>query len=178
MSEFMYDASVPQYLRILGAFHAILGKAEAHCASGAANDADLFGCRLAEDMLPLSFQVLSSITHSAGAIAALKGETYVKPETLETFTAAKAAIGDAIAYLEAVKPADLAGTADEEVLFKTPRGDLPFIGVDFLTAFSLPNFYFHTTTAYAILRHRGLEIGKRDFLGGIKASGELRPKAA
>ena len=74
----------------------------------------------------------------------------------------------AIAALDAVKPGDLDGSETRDVTFETPRGALPFVGRDYFFSFALPNFFFHATTAYDILRHKGLPIGKRDFLGQVK----------
>ncbi len=171
----MYDVSVPQFLQILGALGGVLDAADAHDKAAGSDPADLTGGKLAEDMFPFSAQIALTILHSAGAVAKLSGGEYPQATGLETIAGCKAAVQAAIASLEAVKPADLDGGEDRVVTLQSPHGTLTFTGRDYLFTFSLPNFYFHATTAYAILRHKGVAIGKRDFLGAVKMT--LTPAA-
>jgi len=164
MSLSLYDVSAPVFRQYLAALSDILAKAETHCASGALAEADVIGFRLHEDMQPFWFQVRQAIVHSAGAVATLRGQSYPRAVGLETLQGCKAAVGAAVAYLEAVKPADLSLDPGADVALNTPRGAVITAG-NFLLALSHGHFYFHVTTAYDILRHRGVPLGKRDFTG-------------
>ena len=166
MSLSLYDVSAPVFRQYLAALSGILTKAEAHCASGALTEADVIGFRLFEDMQPLWFQVRQSIVHSAGAVATLRGRSYPRAEKLETLNECKMAVDAAVAYLDAVKPSDLSLDARADVALNTPRG-ATITALNFLLALSYGHFFFHVTTAYDILRHQGVAIGKRDFTGEV-----------
>jgi hypothetical protein len=168
MSFSFCDVSVPVFRQYLSALSGVLAKAEAHCGSGALGEGDVIGCRLVEDMQPFTFQVMQSINHSAGAVATLRGQSYPRPEGLETLKGCKAAVDAAVAYLDGVKASDITVGEDDEVGFSTPRGRMTFGARDYLFTFAYGNFFFHVTTAYDILRHKGVQIGKRDFLGQVK----------
>jgi hypothetical protein len=165
MSFSLYDVSVPVFRQYLAGLSGVLAKAEAHCASGALAEADVIGFKLAEDMLPFTFQVMQSVAHGAGAVATLRGQTYPRAEGLETLAGCKAAVDAAVAYLDGVIPDDLTAGADDEVKLESPRGVRVFTARGYLFTFAYGNFFFHVTTAYDILRHQGVPIGKRDFLG-------------
>jgi len=162
----LYDVSAPVFRQYLAALSGILAKAEAHCASGALTEADVIGFRLYDDMQPFSFQVRQAIVHSAGAVATLRGQSYPRAEGLETLKGCKAAVDAAVAYLDAVKPSDLGIDPGSEVALQTPRGSM-ITAHNFLLAISHGHFFFHVTTAYDILRHQGVPIGKRDFTGAV-----------
>jgi hypothetical protein len=168
MSLSMYDVSVPVFRQILTGMSGVLEKAQAHCEEAGVDHAEWTGGRLADDMFPFSYQILLMIVHSAGAVALLRGEAYPHASGLETFAGCRAAVVAALAYLDGVKPEDLAGSDVKDVVFTTPSNSMPFVGRDYLLTFAAPNFYFHASTAYDILRHKGLGIGKRDFLGPVK----------
>lgn len=125
----------------------------------------LLNARLAPDMLHLTRQVQIATDHAKGCMARLAGHA---PETIEdteaTFADLQARIAKAIGIVESYKDADLAGAETREVTVKIPNAELKFSGIDYVNAWAMPNFYFHITTAYAILRHNGVELGKRDFL--------------
>jgi uncharacterized protein len=161
-----YDVSVGVFRQYLAALSGVLGKAEAHCGSGALSEADVIGARLFEDMQPFTFQVMQSISNSAGAVAVLRGETYPRAEGLETLAGCKRAVDAAVAYLDSVKSGDITVGADDDV--KLPLGAMTFTARDYLFTFAYGNFFFHATTAYDILRHLGVPVGKRDFLGAAK----------
>ena len=118
-------------------------------------------------MRPLTFQIQTASDTAKGCAARLAGiEAPAMADTETTFPELQQRIAKTIAFLDSVKPAQLAGAEDREIVLKFPNGEMKFSGKDYVTGFALPNFYFHVTTAYAILRHNGIEIGKRDFLGG------------
>ncbi|TPG15503.1 DUF1993 domain-containing protein [Sphingomonas oligophenolica] len=167
MSLSLYDATVPSNLQILRAIDALLDKAEAFCADQGLAPADLIDAKLAEDMLPFAYQVKSCAEHSVGAIAGVRAGTYspdLQPWPTD-FAGLHGKIRDAIATLEATDRADFDTLATQDTEFRFGEHVMPFTGANFLLSFSQPNFYFHASTAYAILRAKGVKIGKRDFMG-------------
>ena len=162
-----YDASVPAFLQILGSLSGILTKAEAHCAAKNIQPDVLLGARLYPDMLPLSKQIqLACDFASKGCARITHSEVPSTPDTEKTFDELKARLGKAADYVKALKPAQFDGADSREVTFPTgPDKTLTLKGQEFLNRSSFPNFYFHAATAHGILRHNGVEIGKRDFLG-------------
>ena len=168
MSLSLYDVSVPVFRQYLAALSGVLEKAQVRVASGALAEADVIGFRLFEDMQPFSFQVAQTVNHGAGAVASLRGESYPRAQGLETFAACKAAVDAAVAYLDGVQPGDIAIDQDADVVLANPRGSMTFTARNYLLTFAYGQFFFHATTAYDILRHKGVEIGKRDFLGATQ----------
>jgi hypothetical protein len=168
MSLSMYDVSVPLFRQVLTALAKVVDKAQAHSAAGALAEPDMIGGRLHESMLPFSFQIGQAISHSAGAVAKLSGGKYPYPQELETFEGCKEELAKALAFLDKVTTDSMAGAAEADVIVKVPGAQMSFDGQDYLLTYALPNFYFHATTAYDILRHQGLPIGKRDYLGAVK----------
>lgn len=167
MSLSVYQLSVPAFVRGMSMLDKILTKAEAHAAETGTDLGDLFDGRLAADMLPLSGQIQRASDTSKLAIARLTGEAAPAFEDNETTIAdLHARIAKTIAYFNSVDPKALDGAETRQVVLKFPSMTLEFTGADFLTQFALPNFYFHVTTAYAILRQAGVPVGKQDFLGG------------
>jgi len=165
MSLSLYDVSVPVFRQYLAGLSGVLGKAEAHFGGA---EGEVIGFKLAEDMLPFTFQVMQSIGHSAGAVATLRGQTYPRADALDSLKACKAAVDAGVAYLDSVKPADISVDPDADVVLTTPRGAMTFTARNYLLTFAYGNFFFHVTTAYDILRHQGLAIGKRDYLGAVQ----------
>ncbi len=168
MALSFYEISVPTYQQFLRALIGVLDKGEKHCTEKGIDPASLFAARLAEDMQPLAFQIMMALGHSAGAVAAIRGQQRSRPSGVDTFAGAKKAIEDALAELEAIKPADLEDAATKVVELKFPGRELKFHGLGYLQSYAMPQFFFHVTTAYDILRHKGVPIGKRDFLGRIQ----------
>jgi hypothetical protein len=125
----------------------------------------LLNDRLAPDMFTLTRQVQIATDHAKGAMARLAGHA---PETIEdketTFLELQARIAKTVAIVEGYKPEQLEGSATREIVIKIPNAELKFNGLDYVNTWAMPNFYFHITMAYAILRHNGIELGKRDFL--------------
>jgi uncharacterized protein len=162
-----YDAVVPAYLQILGSLTGILTKAEAHCSAKNIQPDVLLGSRLYPDMLPLSKQIqLASDFATKGCARLTHGEVPSTPDTEKTFEELKQRLAKTMDYVKAYKPAQFDGADARDVTFPAgPDKTMTVKGQQFLSHFSLPNFYFHAATAHDILRHNGVEIGKRDFLG-------------
>jgi hypothetical protein len=162
----MYQASVPIFIRMLGNLSAILGKAAAYAEAKKIDPAVLINARLAPDMRPLSFQVQTACDNAKGCAARLAGiEAPSHPDTETTFAELQARITKTIDFLQSVSAAQVDGSEERTIILKMRAQEVQFQGQAYLLTFALPNFYFHITTAYAILRHNGLEIGKADFLG-------------
>jgi len=162
----MSQASAPRFVNLLKNLSAILDKAQAHCAAKKIDPLVLTAARLYPNMFSLARQVQVACDSSKGAVARLSGTEIPKHEDTEkTFEELKARIATTIAFIESVKPAQLDGTEDREITLKIGGNELKFNGLQYLFGFAWPNFYFHVTTAYAILRHNGVELTKQDFIG-------------
>jgi hypothetical protein len=161
MSYSLYQSAVPGFIAMLGNFKAWLDKAAAQ-----KDEAVLIEARLAPDMFPLARQIQIASDAAKGAVARLTGtEAPAMPDTEASFAELKDRCDRTIAFLKAADPAAFdAGAAREVVLTFPNGGGMKFDGTTFLTGFSVPNFYFHAATTYAILRAQGVEIGKADFL--------------
>jgi len=163
----IYDATIPTMLRSLGSLSKILDKAVAQAKSQDIKLSDLLEARLAPDMYPLPRQIHSVSDAAKSCAARLAGVPVpAMPDVEQTFPELQQRIAKTIDFLKTIKPEQLAGAEDREVVLKFPSGEMKFTGRDFVTGFALPNFFFHVTAAYALLRHKGIAIGKMDFLGG------------
>jgi len=162
-----YDAVVPAYLQMLNSLIGLLTKAEAHCATKKIDPGVLLGSRLFPDMLPLSKQIqLVSDFASKGCAPLSHSEVTATPDTETSFAELKQRLAKTIDYVKSFKPEQFEGAETRDVTFPAgPDKTITMKGQQFLSAFSLPNFYFHAATAHGILRHNGIEIGKRDFMG-------------
>lgn len=168
MTMSMYQAGTPAIIHSLNALSAIIDKAAAHCAARKIDQLVIINYRLAPDMLPFARQIQIATDGAKGMAARLAGvEVPSYPDTETTFDDLKARIAKTVAYLKSFTPAQIDGTEDKAITMKAGPNELKFTGSQYLTTFVLPNFYFHVTTAYAILRHCGVDIGKRDFLGAV-----------
>ena len=169
MSISMYQASAPVFIRMLTNLSAILDKAQAHADAKKFDSANYLGARLAPDMLPFTKQVQIACDAAKGAMARLAGVEIPKhPDTETSITGLKARIAAVIDYVKSFKPEQIDGTEAKEIIIKLgPKQDriLTFTGLSFLQGFAIGNLYFHVTTAYALLRHMGVEVGKTDYLG-------------
>ncbi|WP_269532993.1 DUF1993 family protein [Chitinimonas sp. BJYL2] len=166
MSLSMYQASIPVFIRMLGNLSNLLDKALAHAEAKKFDPTILVNGRLAPDMFPLSRQIQIATDGVKGCAARLAGveiPSYADTET--TIDELKARIARTVAFLQTFTPAQIDGTEDKTVTLKLRGEETQFQGQPYLLDFVLPNLYFHITTAYAILRHNGVEIGKRDYLG-------------
>jgi hypothetical protein len=163
-----YDATVPAFLQILGSLSGILTKAEAHCKAKNIQPDVLLGARLYPDMLPLTLQIQHVCDFAAKGCARLThSEVPITPDTEKTFDELKQRLANTIDYVKTFKPAQFDGADGREVTFPVGSSTMTLKGQQFLSHYALPNFYFHAATAHDILRHNGVEIGKRDFLGVI-----------
>ena len=166
MTISMYQASVPRFINTLGNLSNILDKAQAHVDARKLDPATLTAYRLFPDMLPMKKQVQIACDTAKGAAARLAGvELPVHEDNETTLAELKARIAKTIAFLQTMTPEQIDGTEDMEIVIKRHDKETRYKGMQFLLGQALPNFYFHVTTAYAILRHNGVEIGKRDYLG-------------
>jgi len=166
MSISMYTASVTVFNRMLTNLLAILEKAEANAAERKFKVDVLVAQRLAPDMLPLSSQIQIATDTAKGAVCRLAGrEVPSWPDNESTIADLKARVKKTIDYLATFKPADLDGSENKQVVIKVGGEDVSMRGEDYLVGRATQNFYFHITTAYAILRHNGVPVGKRDYLG-------------
>jgi hypothetical protein len=166
MTISMYQASVPALIRGLTNLQAVLGKGEAYAAEKQIDPSVLPGARLFPDMLPLARQVHIATDNAKGCAARLAGVEAPKYDDVEvSFDELAARIQKTIAYLKEFKPEQIDGSEARPITLKMRSGPVEFSGIDYLLGFVLPNFYFHLTTAYNILRHNGVDVGKMDFLG-------------
>lgn len=166
MTISMYQASVPRFVNILGNLANILDKAQAHVDAKKLDPAALTGYRLFPDMLPMTKQVQIACDTAKGVVARLAGmDIPVYEDNENTLADMKARIAKTVAFIQTVTPAQIDGSEDKEIVIKRGDKETRYKGMQFLLGHALPNFYFHVTTAYNILRHNGVEIGKRDFLG-------------
>lgn len=163
----MYAVSVPVFIRHLSGLSTVLDKAAAHAAARKINEADLLNMRLAPDMFPLVRQVRAATDHAANAAGRLSGKELLKFANDETaIPQLKERIAKTIEFLKSVKPGEIDGTEEKDISITFPNGTTrQFKGQGLLLGNSLPNFFFHTTTAYNIIRQCGVEIGKGDFMG-------------
>jgi hypothetical protein len=162
----MYQASAPRFANTLRNLSAILDKAQAHAEAKKIEPVVFTQSRLAPDMFALARQVQIACDSAKGAVARLAGVEIPKHEdTEQTFAELKARIAKTVDFIESAKPAQIDASEDREVVLKLRGQDVKFNGLQYLLGFAYPNFYFHVTTAYNILRHNGVEIGKRDYIG-------------
>ena len=166
MTISMYQASAPRFANTLRNLSAILDKAQAHAEAKKIEPVVFTQSRLAPDMFALARQVQIACDSAKGAVARLAGVEIPKHEdTEQTFAELKARIAKTVDFIESAKPAQIDASEDREVVLKLRGQDVKFNGLQYLLGFAYPNFYFHVTTAYNILRHNGVEIGKRDYIG-------------
>lgn len=169
MSVSMYDVSIPIFTLSLTNLAAILDKAASHAETKKVDSKALPAARLIIDMLPLSAQIQIACDTAKGAAARLAGIEAPKHEDTEaTLDELKARIAKTLDFIKSVKPEQLKESEAREIILKFPQNTLKFNGINYLTNFVLPNFFFHVTMAYALLRKNGVELGKRDFLGPIQ----------
>jgi uncharacterized protein len=169
MSISLYDFSISVISRALSNLSAILDKAAAYAETKKIDPVVLAQARLYPDMYPLSRQVQIACDTAKGAAARLAGVEIPKHEDTEvTLAELKKRVAKTLDFLKTVTPEKLKGAESRTIEIKTPNGSLNFTGLSYVTNFVLPNFYFHESMAYALLRHNGVELGKADFLGSIQ----------
>ena len=167
MTLSLYDASIPVFKQMLGGLDDVLGKAQAHAAAKKIEPAALVQARLYPDMFPLSKQVQIACDFARGVSARLAGaEVPVYEDAEQTFDELRGLIAKTLAFVGAFDAPRFDGSAQREIVLRpgTPK-EKRLIGANYLLNYGLPQFFFHVTTAYALLRHNGVEIGKRDYMG-------------
>jgi hypothetical protein len=177
MSELIYLSSKPMFVHHLKNLSAILKTAARDAKARGIDPAVILNARLAPDMFTLARQVQIVTDHAKGCCSRLAGvETPSYADTETTFAELEARIQRTLSFLAGLKASQFVGSESRQVVMQLPIGTLSFSGLDFLNGWSLPNFYFHYAAAYNILRHNGVGVGKRDFLGvvpGMKAKGKI-----
>ncbi len=170
MAFSLYAATIPSYRQILGAVAGLVGKAEAFCAEKNLPPEAIIQAQLAPDMLPFAYQVKSTTVHSLGAIEGLRKGVFSPDLTPppQSFHELKAKVAQTLAALDAIEAAEVDSFVGRDMRFAFGERQLNFTAEDFLLSFSQPNFYFHASTAYDILRWKGLAVGKRDFTGRLR----------
>jgi hypothetical protein len=166
MSLSLYDVSVPVFLRGFEAMSAFLEKGRTYADGNGIAHAELLEARLAPDMAPLTAQIQRA-SDSARLCAARVGQldAPAMPDEEVSFDDLQARIAATVAFLKSVPPQSMDGRDEAEVVLTFPNGSMTFTARDYVLGFALPNFFFHVTTAYALLRHKGVPVGKMDFLG-------------
>jgi hypothetical protein len=169
MSVSLYEVSMPIFTLTLNNLAAILDKAETHVDAKKIDPKALPQARLIADMYPLSAQIQIACDTAKGAAARLAGMAVPKHEDTEaTIADLKARVAKTLDFIKSIKPEQLQGAETRQIVLEFPGNTLKFTGVTYLTNFVLPNFFFHVTMAYALLRKNGVDLGKRDFLGPIQ----------
>lgn len=169
MALTLYDATVGTYRQILGAMGGVLSKGREHCETNGIDLNDVVGTKLIDDMLPFRFQVVSVAHHSLGAMKGVEAGVFGPPSMGDQdYGALQSLVAEALAGLEDYSEERVNGFLGKEMAFKMGSMTMPFIAEDFLLTFSLPNFYFHATTTYDMIRMTGTKIGKGDFLGRMR----------
>jgi len=170
MSTSLYDMSVANYLQTVTAVAGYLDKGLAFCTEKNIDPSEIVESRMVADMLPFRFQVVSVAHHSLGAVEGLKKGVFAPPGQTSPldYRALQKLIADTLEALQRVSPAEINALKGRDVTFQMRDRQIPFTAENFVLSFSLPNFYFHATTAYDILRSKGVPLGKRDFLGRLR----------
>lgn len=170
MAFTLYAATIPSYLQILSSVSRLICKAESFCADKGLAPEALVEARLADDMLPFAYQVKSTAVHSIGAIEGVRKGAFSPDNTPPppTFAGLQERVAETISALEAIDPDEVESFMGRDMRFEFGDNHIEFFAEDFLLSFSQPNFYFHATTAYDILRMKGVELGKRDFNGRVR----------
>jgi uncharacterized protein len=163
----MHAVSAPIFVRNLNNLASILANAEKQGKTKGYDPSVLLSARLAPDMFPLTKQIQIATDHAKGCVARLAGHQIEAIEDTETtFAELQARIKKVLGIVEGYKPGEFEGSETREISIKIPNRELKFSGLDYVNQWAMPNFYFHITMAYAILRHNGIELGKKDFLIG------------
>ncbi len=170
MAISLYDLTVPNYLQVLGAAEGFLAKGAAHCAEKNVDSKEVVEARLFPDMLPFRFQVVAMTHHALAGLRSAKSGQFGPPAQIPDYDYAglQKLVTETREAVQQMKPDDVNACEGKDVSFKVRDMTLPFTAQDFLMSFSLPNFYFHATTAYDILRMKGVPLGKRDFMGRMR----------
>jgi hypothetical protein len=168
MTFSMYSASVPVFKQILNSLSAIIDKAEAHAIEKKIEPAALLQARLYPDMFPFARQIQVAADFAKGASARLAGADVPKYEdTEQTFAELRERIAKTLAFIDSLPQDGIEASAQRDITTGNGANARQFKGQVYLVHYALPHFYFHATTAYNILRHNGVEVGKKDFIGSF-----------
>ncbi|MGB1685506.1 MAG: DUF1993 domain-containing protein [Pseudomonadales bacterium] len=170
MAVSLYDLSTVSFLQVLNAVDGFLEKGRNHLEAEGVDLDEIVSLRLIDDMNPFQFQVISVAHHSMGALKGLEAGEFAPPSGYgePDYAGLQALVKEAIATVETFDAAKVAGLEGGQLVFKLGANELPFTAENFIMSFSLPNFYFHAATTYDFLRMKGVPLGKRDFLGGMR----------
>jgi len=169
MAISLYDVSVLTYLQILGATRGVLASGVEYAGDNNLDLGEVLETKLHPDMLPFSFQVNSACHHSLGAMNAIRDGEFNAPPSLDLdYSGYQGLVDDSIAELEKLEREEVGALEGQPMKFKMGDFEIPFTTENFILTFSLPNFYFHATTLYDILRIAGVPLGKMDFLGEMR----------
>ncbi len=170
MAISLYDVSVASFQQTVGAMAGVMDRGLAHCVENNSDPEEIVGSSLYPNMLPFRFQILSVAHHSIGAIEGVRKGVFNPPTAIEPldYAGLQALIADTTAALAAVTPEAINALEGRDVTFQMRDLKVPFTAEGFLMSFSLPNLHFHATTAYDILRTKGVPLGKRDYLGQMR----------
>lgn len=170
MAISLYDVTVAGYLQTLGAVSGFLERGAAHCAETGLDPAELVGARIHEDMYPLTFQIWSVEHHSVGAIEGCRKGVFTPPRPLPELSYAdlQAIVAEARDKLAQVTREEVESFEGRDMVFQLGETKMPFTAENFLLSFSIPNFHFHSTTAYDLLRMKGVKLGKRNYMGQMR----------
>ena len=170
MAISLYDLSVASYLQTLGGVAHVLERGFDHFTDANVDPNDIVETRLHDDMLPFKFQILSVSHHSFGAIEGIKKGVFNPPRAMPDtdYAGLRKIVADTQESLSKMTPAEVNELEGKDVVFQIGEFKMPFTAEGFVMSFSLPNFYFHSATAYDILRTNGVPLGKRDFMGKIR----------
>ena len=172
MTISLYEASIPGYLQVLDALGVVMAKGAEHYRARDEDVDTVLEARLHETMLPFSYQVHFVVAHSLGALEGMKAGLFGPPKNLPAldYAGLQAKVADAADTLRGGSEDEVNALAGTSMVFRLSSGDFPFTTEGFLLSFSLPNLHFHATTAYALLRMHGVELGKLDYLGALRTS--------
>lgn len=170
MAFSLYDATVPSWQQILGSVSGLLDKTQTYCLEQQLAPESIIASRLVDDMLPFGYQVKSTVVHSVGAIKGVRMGVFSPDRSPwpDSLAGLHEMVEFAIGELAALEPAEVNAFEGQDMRFEMGTYKVEFAAENFLLSFSQPNFYFHATTAYDILRAKGLAIGKKDFIGMLR----------
>lgn len=170
MALSFYDITVPNYLQILNAVAGVLDSGKTYCEENGISLDDMVATRLIDDMNPLQFQIISVVHHSEGAMKGYETQEFTPPNGYgePDYAGMQAMVQGAIDYVSSKDEASVNSWEGNQVVFKIGGNEMPFTAPNFAQTFSMPNFYFHATTTYNILRMKGVPLGKMSFLGNLR----------
>ena len=170
MSISLYEATVDNYLQVLKSMEVVLDKGEMFCRENAIDLASIVSTRLIENMNPFQFQVISVVHHSLGALEGLESGEFAPPLGYGNpdYASLKTLVSQAYSQVQLFDAAKVNKWSGRTLTFKIEGAEIPFTVENFVLSFSLPNFYFHATTTYDVLRMKGVPLGKRDFMGSMR----------